>query len=228
MLYNTGKEIVQSKHGLLTTVAYQMAGQPAAYALEGSVANAGSAVRWLRDNLGMIKSSEEVSELAAQVEKTDGVYFVPAFSGLFAPHWKSDARGTLCGLTGHSTKQHIARAVLEATCFQVHDIFEAMEKDSGCSPKSILVDGGMTASEVLLQLQANILGVRVDKPNFTEVTALGAAVAAGAALGIWEPGKKIADVQKYESRISGEERARKMTRWRMAVQRSLGWQLGAE
>ncbi|XP_023344174.1 glycerol kinase isoform X2 [Eurytemora carolleeae] len=201
MLYNTGDSIVESKHGLLTTVAYQQAGRSATYALEGSVAVAGSSVRWLRDNLGLIKDSSEISSLAEQVEKTDGVYFVPAFSGLFAPHWKSDARGTLCGLTSHSTKHHICRAVLEATCFQVKDIFEAMKMDSKSSPSSILVDGGMTASQILLQLQSNILGIDVQKPSFSEVTALGAAVAAGVSLGLWQLGTKISDLQTYSPEI---------------------------
>jgi len=228
MLYNTGFEIVASTQGLLTTVAYQREGQAATYALEGSVAVAGSSVRWLRDNLGLISDSAEVSELAEKVDKTDGVYFVPAFSGLFAPHWKSDARGTICGLTAHTNKNHIARAVLEATCFQVKDIFEAMKADSKSDPTHLLVDGGMTASKVLLQLQANLLGIKVDKPSFSEVAALGAGVAAGAALGIWEPGTKISDITTYSPLIDDVERARKLRRWKMALERSLGWDLGAD
>lgn len=223
MLYNTGEEVVESTHGLLTTVAFQQAGQLPSYALEGSVAVAGLAVRWLRDNLGLIGDSSEVSELAGQVDRTDGVYFVPAFSGLFAPHWRSDARGTLCGLSAHTTKQHIARAVLEATCFQVMDIFEAMKKDSGSNPTQILVDGGMTVSEVLLQLQANILAIEVARPSMTEITALGAAMAAGSALGVWKLGEKMQGITVYKPAISESERERKMHRWRMALERSLGW-----
>jgi len=224
LLYNTGSDVVESKHGLLTTVAYQQAGQPPSYALEGSVAVAGSAVRWLRDNLGMISKTAQVSTLAAEVTDTDGVYFVPAFSGLFAPHWRSDARGTMCGLSGHSDKRHICRAVLEAVCFQVKDIFEAMKEDSKSELTSLLVDGGMTASEVLLEIQANILGVEVLKPNFVEVSALGAAIAAGVSLGLWTLGEKIADITTYRPQIDQEERHAKMQRWKMAVERSLNWQ----
>lgn len=227
MLYHTGPDIVHSTHGLLTTVAYQKEGCEASYALEGSVAVAGLALRWLRDNLGMIKDFGEAMELAQQVGQTDGVYFVPAFSGLFAPHWRSDARGTLCGLTAHTTKQHIARAVLEAVCFQVCEIFEAMQADSGTDPVQFLVDGGMTQSPILLQLQANLLGSEVAKPAMKEVTALGAAVAAGVTAGVWQLGTKMGDITVYRPEIDAKERARKMTRWKMAVERSLGWDLEA-
>lgn len=227
MLYHTGSDIVHSTHGLLTTVAYQQEGCPASYALEGSVAVAGLALRWLRDNLGMIKDFGEAMELAQQVDRTGGVYFVPAFSGLFAPHWRSDARGTLCGLTAHTTKQHIARAVLEAVCFQVCEIFEAMQADSGTEPVQFLVDGGMTQSSVLLQLQANLLGSQVAKPAMKEVTALGAAVAAGVTAGVWQLGTKMGDITVYSPEIDAKERARKMSRWKMAVERSLGWDLEA-
>lgn len=227
MLYNTGTNIVHSTHGLLTTVAYQQEGHPASYALEGSVAVAGLALRWLRDNMGMIKDFSEAFELASQVDRTDGVYFVPAFSGLFAPHWRSDARGTLCGLTGHSTKQHVSRAVLEAVCFQVCEIFEAMKADSGCEPSELLVDGGMTRSDILLQLQANLMGVKVAKPAMKEITALGAAVAAGVTAGVWILGSKLDNLTIYSPQIDEKERARKMKRWKMAVERSLGWDLEA-
>lgn len=227
MLYNTGTDIVHSTHGLLTTVAYQQEGHPASYALEGSVAVAGLALRWLRDNMGMIKDFSEAFELASQVDRTDGVYFVPAFSGLFAPHWRSDARGTLCGLTGHSTKQHVSRAVLEAVCFQVCEIFEAMKADSGCEPSELLVDGGMTRSDILLQLQANLMGVKVAKPAMKEITALGAAVAAGVTAGVWILGSKLDNLTIYSPQIDEKERARKMKRWKMAVERSLGWDLEA-
>jgi len=208
-------------------MGYQQEGCPASYALEGSVAVAGLALRWLRDNLGMIKDFGEAMELAQQVDRTGGVYFVPAFSGLFAPHWRSDARGTLCGLTAHTTKQHIARAVLEAVCFQVCEIFEAMQADSGTEPVQFLVDGGMTQSSVLLQLQANLLGSQVAKPAMKEVTALGAAVAAGVTAGVWQLGTKMGDITVYSPEIDAKERARKMSRWKMAVERSLGWDLEA-
>jgi len=227
MLYNTGKEAVTSTHGLLTTVAYQVEGEAASYALEGSVAVAGLALRWLRDNMGMIKDYAQAYELASQVERTGGVYFVPAFSGLFAPHWRSDARGTLCGMTAHTTRQHISRAVLEAVCFQVAEIFRAMVADSGCEPKQFLVDGGMTGSPLLLQLQANLLGCDVAKPAMKEVTALGAAVAAGVTAGVWKLGQKMGDITVFRSKIDEKERERKTKRWKMAVERSLGWDLEA-
>jgi len=227
MLYNTGKEAVTSTHGLLTTVAYQVEGEAASYALEGSVAVAGLALRWLRDNLGMIQDYAQAYELASQVERTGGVYFVPAFSGLFAPHWRSDARGTLCGMTAHTTRQHISRAVLEAVCFQVAEIFRAMVADSGCEPKQFLVDGGMTGSPLLLQLQANLLGCEVAKPAMKEVTALGAAVAAGVTAGVWKLGQKMGDITVFRSEIDEKERERKTKRWKMAVERSLGWDLEA-
>jgi len=227
MLYNTGQDIVQSQHGLLTTVAYQQADHPASYALEGSVAVAGLALRWLRDNMGIIRDYSEAFTLASQVERTDGVYFVPAFSGLFAPHWRSDARGTLCGLTGHTTKQHVTRAVIESVCFQVCEIFEAMKADSGSEPSKILVDGGMTQSSVLLQMQSNLLGIEVHKPRIKEITALGAAVAAGVTAGVWSLGSKMEDITVYRPEVDDKERARKMKRWKMAVERSLGWDLEA-
>jgi len=227
MLYNTGNEPVTSTHGLLTTVAYQAEGQPASYALEGSVAVAGLALRWLRDNMCMIDNFAQAYELASQVDSTGGVYFVPAFSGLFAPHWRSDARGTLCGLTGHTTRQHICRAVLEAVCFQVTEIFKAMVADSGFEPKQFLVDGGMTQSPLLLQLQANLLGCDVAKPAMKEVTALGAAVAAGVTAGVWNLGAKMGDITIFKSEIDQKEREMKTKRWQMAVERSLGWDLEA-
>jgi len=227
MLYNTGHDIIHSSHGLLTTLAYQQEGHPPSYALEGSVAVAGLGLRWLRDNMGMIKDYEEAFELASQVDRTYGVYFVPAFSGLFAPHWRADARGTLCGLTGHTTKQHVSRAVIESVCFQVCEIFDAMKADSNTEPQKLLVDGGMTQSDVLLQLQANLLGVEVHKPSIKEITALGAAVAAGVTAGIWQLGSKMNHIRSFRPEIDDKERARKMKRWKMAVERSLGWDLEA-
>jgi len=227
MLYNTGQDIIHSSHGLLTTLAYQQEGHPPSYALEGSVAVAGLGLRWLRDNMGMIKDYEEAFELASQVDRTYGVYFVPAFSGLFAPHWRADARGTLCGLTGHTTKQHVSRAVIESVCFQVCEIFDAMKADSNTEPQKLLVDGGMTQSDVLLQLQANLLGVEVHKPSIKEITALGAAVAAGVTAGVWQLGSKMNHIRSFRPEIDDKERARKMKRWKMAVERSLGWDLEA-
>lgn len=228
MLYNTGTSPIDSSSGLLTTVAYQQEGEPATYALEGSIAVAGQAVRWLRDNMGIIKESSEVTTLAEEVETTGGVYFVPAFSGLFAPHWKSDARGTICGMTAHTRKHHLARAVLEAVCFQTKEIFQAMASDSGVDLESLLVDGGMTASSLLLQLQADILGVEVKRPKMAEVTALGAAVAAGVGVGVWKLGVEDLEREKglevIQPNIGEEERGRRMDRWNMAVQRSLGWE----
>jgi len=227
MLYNTGPTPITSTHGLLTTVAYQAEGEEATYALEGSVAVAGLGLRWLRDNLCMIDNYEQAYELAAQVDRTGGVYFVPAFSGLFAPHWRSDARGTLCGMTAHTTRQHIARAALEAVCFQVVEIFDAMVADSGQQPKQFLVDGGMTQSPLLLQLQANLLGCEVTKPGMKEVSALGAAVAAGVTAGVWRAGQHMEGITVYRPEIDGKERERKTRRWKMALERSLGWDLAA-
>ncbi|MCL4125198.1 UNVERIFIED_CONTAM: hypothetical protein GTU68_062180, partial [Idotea baltica] len=185
LLKNTGTQIVQSEHGLLTTVAYKLGkNAPTTYALEGSVAIAGAAVRWLRDNLGIVKSSAEIEPLAKSVKDSGGVYFVPAFSGLYAPYWRADARGVICGLTQHTTGAHLARAALEAVCFQTREILTAMQKDSGIAISKLLVDGGMTVNDTLLQLQADLAGVPVVRPSMTETTALGAAMAAGAAEGI--------------------------------------------
>ncbi|CAN7982476.1 unnamed protein product [Ixodes hexagonus] len=188
LLCNTGLEIVQSKHGLLTTVAYKLGpNRPVQYALEGSVAIAGAAVRWLRDNLSVINNSWEVEKLAKTVNSCHGVYFVPAFSGLYAPYWQSDARGIICGLTQFTTKAHIARATLEAVCFQVREILDAMDRDTGVALKQLLVDGGMAVNELLMQLQADLVGISVMRPQMSETTALGAAIAAGAAekIDVW-------------------------------------------
>src|SRR3954469_26048213 len=186
MLLNTGTQIVPSRSGLLTTVAYKVGDQPAHYAQEGSVAVAGSLVQWLRDNLGLIGKSPEVEALARTVADNGGVYFVPAFSGLFAPHWRSDARGVIAGLTGYANKGHLARAVLEATAYQTRDVLNAMQKDSGVPLKSLRVDGGMAANDLLMQFQADVLGIPVTRPTVTETTALGAAYAAGLAAGFWD------------------------------------------
>ncbi len=185
MLVNTGAQPVPSASGLLTTVAFQLGDQPPAYALEGSIAVAGALVRWLRDNLGLINSSDQVEALAASVEDNGGVYFVPAFSGLFAPYWRSEARGVIVGLTGFATRGHIARAALEATAWQTREVLDAMTRDSGITLGALKVDGGMVIDELLMQFQADVLGVPVVRPEVIQTTALGAAYAAGLAVGVW-------------------------------------------
>jgi glycerol kinase len=185
MLLNTGTEVVPSKSGLLTTVAYKLGKQPAVYALEGSIAITGALVQWLRDNLGIIQTSADVETLAGTVRDNGGVYFVPAFSGLFAPYWKNDARGVIVGMTRYVNKGHIARAALEATAYQTREVLDAMEADSGVNLKALKVDGGMVYNDTLMQFQADILGVPVIRPKVAETTALGAAYAAGLATGYW-------------------------------------------
>ena len=185
MLVNTGALAVPSANGLLTTVAYRLGGQPPVYALEGSIAVAGALVRWLRDNLGLISSSDEIEALARSVDDNGGVYFVPAFSGLFAPYWRSEARGVIVGLTGFATRGHIARAALEATAWQTREVLDAMNRDSGMALASLKVDGGMVTDELLMQFQADVLGVPVVRPEVIQTTALGAAYAAGLAVGFW-------------------------------------------
>ena len=185
MLLNTGTEPVQSKNGLLTTLGYKIGSQPAVYCLEGSIAITGALVQWLRDNLGMISTSADIETLAKTVEDNGGAYFVPAFSGLFAPYWKSDARGVIAGLTRYVTKGHIARAVLEATAWQTREVLDAMNADSGVALTALKVDGGMVYNELLMQFQADVLGVPVIRPKVAETTALGAAYAAGLGVGFW-------------------------------------------
>lgn len=232
LLYNTGTQIVLSEHGLLTTVGYKLGkGAPTIYALEGSVAIAGAAVRWLRDNLNLIKNSADIEPLAKTVKDSGGVYFVPAFSGLFAPYWRTDARGTICGLTQGSTGAHLARAALEAVCFQTREILDSMQKDSGIVLNKLQVDGGMTGNNTLLQLQADIAGVPVARPSMTETTALGAAMAAGAAEGIaiWDLTKLTPlTTDDFTPSILPEERERRYERWCMAVERCMGWELPRE
>ncbi|KAL1915008.1 uncharacterized protein VTP21DRAFT_7713 [Calcarisporiella thermophila] len=228
MLFNTGTEPVLSTHGLLTTVAYQFAGSEPHYALEGSVAVAGSAVKWVRDNLGLIKEAHEIGELATKVPNTGGVYFVTAFSGLFAPYWRDDARGVLVGLTQYTNKYHIARATLEAVCFQTRAILDAMNLDSGKELTGLKVDGGMTNSDVCMQLQADILGIEVDRPEMRETTALGAAFAAGIATGVWKSLSELTSINTegqtlFKPQISGEEREAKYKDWQRAVEKSLNW-----
>jgi len=227
MLLNTGIEPVPSAHGLLTTVSYQISGEKPVYCLEGSIAIAGALVQWLRDNLGLISSAPEVEELARTVDDNGGVYIVPAFSGLFAPYWRSDARGVIAGLTRYVNKGHIARAVLEANAYQTLDIMEAMKKDSGVDLNSLKVDGGMVANELLMQFQADLLGVPVIRPAITETTALGAAYAAGLAVGFWasmEDLKQYWSVDKtWQPRMDDDTRRKGIRGWQKAVQRTLDW-----
>jgi glycerol kinase len=227
LLVNTGTEIVPSKSGLVTTVAYKLGDAPTKYALEGSIAITGALVQWLRDNLGMITSSSEIEALANTVEDNGGVYFVPAFSGLFAPYWKSSARGVIAGLTRYVNKGHIARAVLEATAWQTREVADAMEKDSGVVMKSLKVDGGMVVNNTLMQFQSDVLGVPVIRPKVSETTALGAAYAAGLATGFWS---NLDDLRKnwgvdktWESKMSEADRERSYAFWKKAVTRTFDW-----
>jgi glycerol kinase len=227
LLMNTGEKPVPSKHGLLTTVAYQLGDEPVHYALEGSVAITGALVQWLRDNLGIIKNSPDIEKLANQVEDNGGCYFVPAFSGLYAPYWKSDARGVIVGLTRYVNKSHIARAALEATAFQTWEVLEAMEKDAGIPITSLRVDGGMVVNQLLMQFQADILGEEVICPKIIETTALGAAYAAGLAVGYWE---NLDDLRKnwgiahtWKKQMPAEKRQHLQGQWKKAVTKSFDW-----
>ena len=226
-LLNTGTEIVRSKHGLLTTVCFKFGDQPAIYALEGSVAVTGSAIQWLRDELQIIASASEIDSLAGSVSDTSGVYFVPAFSGLFAPHWRSDARGVIVGLTRSVRKAHLARATLEAICYQTMEIMDAMAADSAVAPKQMRVDGGITASELCMQLQADVMGIEIVRPMITETTALGAAYAAGLAIGFWESIDEVKanwrESKRWMPSNTAEERASGAARWKGAVARTLNW-----
>lgn len=186
MLLNTGDKLIHSKHGLLTTIGYQLNNEKPVYCLEGSIAITGALVQWLRDNLGIIQNSKDIESLAATVQDNGGVYFVPTFSGLFAPYWKADARGLIIGLTRFANKGHLARAALEATAFQTREVLDAMVKDSGVQVNNLKVDGGMVINELLMQFQTDILNVPVIRPTVTETTALGAAYAAGLAIGFWK------------------------------------------
>ncbi len=227
LVLNTGEEIVRSKNGLLTTVAYQFGDAGPVYALEGSIAVTGSAVQWLRDQLGIISGASEVERLAGQVEDTGGVYFVPAFSGLFAPYWRSDARGAILGLSRFNTNAHLARATLEAICYQSRDVAEAMEADSGVEMTCLKVDGGVTANRLCMQLQADILGVPVSKPVVAETTALGAAYAAGLAVGFWSGTDELranwAEAERWEPTWSEEQRRDGYAGWKKAVERTFDW-----
>jgi glycerol kinase len=227
MLLNTGTKIVPSKSGLLTTLGYKIGDQPAVYALEGSIAITGALVQWLRDNLGMITRSEEVEALAGTVENNGGVYFVPAFSGLFAPYWRSEARGVIAGLTRYVNKGHIARAVLEATAWQTREVLDAMNADSGVDLTELKVDGGMVGNQLLMQFQADILGVPVIRPKVAETTALGAAYAAGLAVGVWDSLDELrsnwGEGDRWEPAMDEIDREATYSRWKKAVERTLDW-----
>lgn len=227
LLMNTGTAAVPSTAGLITTVAYQLENEPAHYALEGSIAITGSLVQWLRDNLGLISHSSEIEALAREVENNGDVYFVPAFSGLYAPHWKESARGVIVGLTRYANRSHLARAALEATAYQSREVIEAMEVDSGIPIKELRVDGGMVANELLMQFQSDILDVPVVRPRVTETTALGAAYAAGLAAGFWSGTEELREHWAIDKRWTPEMAANRrdqlFSSWQKAVQRSLDW-----
>jgi len=227
LLMNTGETPVTSRHGLLTTVAYKLGAQPAVYALEGSVAITGALVQWLRDNLGMFQNSAEIETLARTVTDNGGVYFVPAFSGLFAPYWNSAARGVITGLTRYVNRAHIARAALEATAFQTRDVVQAMENDSGISLEVLRVDGGMVVNDLLMQFQADMLNRPVVRPMVKETTALGAAYAAGLATGFFENTEKLraawAADHTWQPALDSTRREEMYRMWKKAVERSLDW-----
>jgi glycerol kinase len=227
LLLNTGRDLVRSKHGLLTTVCYQFDAESPAYALEGSIAVTGSAVQWLRDQLGIIAGAADVEELARQVDDNGGMYFVPAFSGLFAPYWRSDARGAIVGLSRFNTNAHLARATLEAICYQSRDVAEAMAQDSGVTLEVLKVDGGVTANELCMQIQADVLGVPVSRPVVAETTALGAAYAAGLAVGFWASTDELRanwhESRRWLPQATEQDRDRGYAGWRKAVTRTLDW-----
>jgi glycerol kinase len=227
MLLNTGEELVRSKNGLLTTVCYQFGSQKPIYALEGSIAVTGSAVQWLRDQLGIISGASEVEALANEVADNGGIYFVPAFSGLFAPYWRSDARGVIVGLSRFNTNAHLARATLEAICYQSRDVADAMEQDSGVHLEVLKVDGGVTANNLCMQLQADVLGVPVSRPVVAETTALGAAYAAGLATGFWANTDELKsnwnESKRWLPEWNEQQREDGYAGWKKAVQRTLDW-----
>jgi glycerol kinase len=227
LLLNTGNEAVQSKSGLLTTLAYKIGDQPAVYCLEGAIAITGALVQWLRDNLGLIKESPEIEDLAKTVEDNGGAYFVPAFSGLFAPYWRGDARGVIAGLTRYVNKGHIARATLEATAWQSKEVVDAMNADSGVELTSLKVDGGMVYNELLMQFQADVLDVPVIRPTVAETTSLGAAYAAGLATGFWS---EVEDLRanwgkdkEWTPQMDAAERDKEYGLWKKAVTRTFDW-----
>ena len=227
LLLNTGNEAVQSKSGLLTTLAYKIGDQPATYCLEGAIAITGALVQWLRDNIGLIKESPEIEELAKTVDDNGGVYFVPAFSGLFAPYWRNEARGVIAGLTRYVNKGHIARAALEATAWQSKEVVDAMNADSGVDLTSLKVDGGMVYNELLMQFQADVLDVPVIRPTVAETTSLGAAYAAGLAVGFWS---EVEDLRanwgkdkEWQPQMDAEEREKEYRFWKKAVTKTFDW-----
>jgi glycerol kinase len=227
MLLNTGTEMVPSKSGLLTTVGWKLGDQPAVYCLEGSIAITGALVQWLRDNLGMISTSQEIETLAATVDDNGGMYFVPAFSGLFAPYWRGDARGAIVGLTRYVNKGHFARAALEATAWQTREVLDAMESDSGVKLKELKVDGGMVYNELLMQFQADCLQVPVIRPKVAETTALGAAYAAGLAVGFWSSYDDLRQNwgkdAEWTPKMGADEVAAEYAQWKKAVTRTFDW-----
>jgi glycerol kinase len=227
MLLNTGTEIIPSQSGLLTTLAYKFGSQPAVYALEGSIAITGALVQWLRDNLGLIQNSGEIENLAKTVADNGGIYFVPAFSGLFAPYWRSDARGVIVGLTRYVNKGHLARAALEATAYQTLEVIDAMQKDSGVALNTLKVDGGMVDNDLLMQFQSDILGTPVVRPRIAETTALGAAYAAGLAVGFWNNLEDLRSnwqaARNWTPKMPVEQRARLYKGWLRAVERTFDW-----
>ena len=227
MILNTGTEIVHSQNGLLTTLGYKLGSDRAVYALEGSIAITGALVQWLRDNLGLISNAAEVETLANSVADNGGIYFVPAFSGLYAPYWRSDARGAIVGMTRYVNKGHIARATLEATAYQTREVLEAMKKDSGVELTALKVDGGMVHNELLMQFQSDILGVPVVRPQVAETTALGAAYAAGLAVGFWDNLNDLRDnwqiARTWQPQMDSEQRERLYAGWLKAVTRTFDW-----
>jgi glycerol kinase len=227
LLLNTGTELVRSSNGLLSTVCYQFGTDAPVYALEGSIAVTGSAVQWLRDQLGIISGAAEIEGLARSVKDNGGVYFVPAFSGLFAPYWRSDARGAIVGLSRFNTNAHLARATLESICYQSRDVSDAMEADSQVHVEVLKVDGGVTANDLCMQMQADILGVPVSRPVVAETTALGAAYAAGLAVGFWKDTDELRanwnESKRWTPNWSEEERSAGYAGWKKAVNRTLDW-----
>jgi glycerol kinase len=227
MLLNTGTTPVQSKNGLLTTLGYQIGSQKAVYALEGSIAITGALVQWLRDNLGLIQQSGDIEALAQTVQDNGGIYFVPAFSGLFAPYWKSDARGAIVGMTRYVNKGHLARAALEATAYQTREVLDAMNKDSGVKLKALKVDGGMVFNDTLMQFQADILGVPVIRPTVAETTSLGAAYAAGLAVGFWPAVEDLranwGKDKEWKPNMPAKQREKLYQGWKKAVTRTFDW-----
>ncbi|KAL3272652.1 hypothetical protein HHI36_014117 [Cryptolaemus montrouzieri] len=228
LLYNTGYSKVFSSHGLVTTVAYKFGRQPPVYALEGSVAVAGAAIKWLKNNMGFIKDVHDTESLAKEVFNTGDVYFVPAFKGLYAPYWRKEARGIICGLTAFSTKHHIVRAALEAVCFQTRDILEAMHQDCGIPLNKLMTDGKLSQNTLLMQLQADISGVPVFRSQNEDMAPLGAAIVAAQAEGIeawdlYQEGREVVPNDTFLPTSTGDERDARYTKWKMAVQRSLGW-----